>query len=160
VVSGSGTVSSIVANYKAGLDELDFNSIRQLAVVSRQQGLNLSELASHVSLYNFFRKTGIAEDKIESFISDVSSNELPAERAIELVYQLHEMSKKGSIPLDQISDYIKQKLEEKQKIDQDIKEANDVLQTKNANIEAVDEYLRLKEATTIQKAVTGFNHYW
>jgi hypothetical protein len=29
---GAGTVSNIVANYKAGLEELDFDSIRQLAV--------------------------------------------------------------------------------------------------------------------------------
>ena len=48
--------------------------------------------------------------------------------------------------LEHVPDYVKQKLEEKQKIDQEIKEANDALQTKNATIEAVDEYLRLKEA--------------
>ena len=29
---GAGTVSNIVANYKVGLEELDFDSIRQLAV--------------------------------------------------------------------------------------------------------------------------------
>jgi hypothetical protein len=29
---GAGTVSSIIANYKARLDDLDFDSIRQLAV--------------------------------------------------------------------------------------------------------------------------------
>src|SRR5215212_9159382 len=44
---GAGTVSSIIANYKAGLEELDFDSIRQLAVEARTHGLNLSELASH-----------------------------------------------------------------------------------------------------------------
>ena len=44
---GVGTVFSIIANYKAGLEELDFDSIRQLAVEARTHGLNLSELASH-----------------------------------------------------------------------------------------------------------------
>ena len=34
---GAGTVSSIVANYKVGLEELDFDSIRQLAVEARQR---------------------------------------------------------------------------------------------------------------------------
>src|SRR5215212_11340028 len=77
---GAGTVSSIIANYKVGLEELDFNSIRQLAVEARQHGWNLSELASHFRLYSFFRKSGAAEDKIESFITHVNSNELPAER--------------------------------------------------------------------------------
>jgi hypothetical protein len=47
---GAGNVSSIVANYKAGLEELDFDSIRQLSVEPRQHGLNLSELAVHFRL--------------------------------------------------------------------------------------------------------------
>jgi hypothetical protein len=62
---GAGTVSSIVASYKVGLEELDFNSIRQLAVETRQHGLNLSELASHFRLYNYFLKSGAAEERIE-----------------------------------------------------------------------------------------------
>src|SRR5919202_2863465 len=68
---GAGTVSSIIANYKTGLEELDFDSIIQLAVEARQHGLNLSELASHLRLYNFFVKSGAAEDRIESFITKV-----------------------------------------------------------------------------------------
>src|SRR5919199_3879088 len=73
---GAGTVSSIIANYKAGLEELDFDSIRQLAVEARQQGWNLSELASHARLYNFFRKSGAAADKIESFITIASPSDV------------------------------------------------------------------------------------
>jgi hypothetical protein len=51
---GTGTVSSIVANYKAGLEELDFDSIRQLAIEARQDGLNFADLALHSRLYNYF----------------------------------------------------------------------------------------------------------
>jgi hypothetical protein len=36
---GAGTVSSIIANYEAGLEELDFDSIIQLAVEARQAWL-------------------------------------------------------------------------------------------------------------------------
>lgn len=107
---GAGTVSSIVSNYKVGLEELDFDSIRQLAVQARQHGLNLSELASHFRLYNYFIKSGAAEDKVESFITKVSSSDVPPEKMIELVYQLHEISESESIPLDQVSGYIKEQL--------------------------------------------------
>src|ERR671930_1030801 len=86
---GAGTVSSIIANYKAGLEEMDFDSIRQLAVEARQHGLNLSELASHFRLYNYFVKSGAAEEKVESFITKVGSNDISPEKVIELVYQLH-----------------------------------------------------------------------
>jgi cell division septum initiation protein DivIVA len=142
---GAGTVSSIIANYKAGLEELDFDSIRQLAVEARQHGLNFADLASHARLYNYFVKSGASEDQIESFISNVSSSDIPPEQTIELVYQLHEISNNESIPLDQVSGYIKQKLEEKQKIDEQIKEADAILQSKNVSIEAINEHLQLNE---------------
>jgi hypothetical protein len=107
--------------------------------------LNFSDLASHARLYNYFIKSGAAEDKIESFIANVSSGDIPPEKVVELVYQLHEISKKESIPLDQIADYIKEKLEEKQKIDEAIKEADAILQSKNVSIEAINEHIHLKQ---------------
>ena len=142
---GAGTVSSIIANYKAGLEELDFDSIRQLAVEARQHRLNLSELASHFRLYNHILKSGASENAIESFVTNVSSNDIPPERAIELVYQLHEISKAESIPLDHVPGYMKQKLEERQKIDEQIKEADAILRSKNVNIEAINEHIQLNE---------------
>ena len=60
---GAGTVSSIVASYKVGLEELDFDSIRQLAVEVRQHGLNFSDLALHFRLYNYFVKSGQAKKR-------------------------------------------------------------------------------------------------
>ena len=122
---GAGTVSSVISNYKVGLGALDFDSIRQLALEIRKQGLNWSDLASHFRLYNYLiRKSGASEEKVESFITNVSSNDIPPERIIELVIQLHDISKSEPIPLDQVSGYINKKLEEKQKIDEQIKEAD------------------------------------
>jgi DNA repair ATPase RecN len=44
-----------------------------------------------------------------------------------------------------VSNYIREKLEQKQKIDEAIKEANGVLQSKNIDIETINEYVRLNE---------------
>jgi Homeodomain-like domain-containing protein len=85
---GAGTVSSIIANYKAGLDDPDFDSIRQLAVEARQHGWSFADLASHARLYNYFIKSGAPEHKIELFISKFSSSDISPENVIELVYQL------------------------------------------------------------------------
>ena len=142
---GAGTVSSIVASYKIGLQELDFDSIRQLAAEARQHGWNFADLASHARLYNYFIKSGAAENKIESFITKVSSNDISPERVIELVNQLYDVSKKESIPLDQVTDYNKQKLAEKQKIDEDVKAADSLLQSKNVSVQAINEHLQLNE---------------
>jgi hypothetical protein len=60
---GAGTVTSIISNYKAGLEGLDFDSIRQLAVEARQHGWNLSDLASHARLYNILSSRGQAKKR-------------------------------------------------------------------------------------------------
>jgi vacuolar-type H+-ATPase subunit I/STV1 len=107
--------------------------------------LNIADLASHARLYNYFIKSGAAEDKIESFIANVSSSDVSPEKVIELVHQLHEISKSESIPLDEIPGYIKEKLQEKEKIDQDIEEADAILQNKNVSMETINEHIQLKE---------------
>jgi hypothetical protein len=142
---GAGTVSSIVANYKVSLEELDFDSTRQLAIEARQHGLNLSDLASHFRLYNYFIKSGAAEDKIESFIDDINSSHLPPDKVVALVNQVFAVSSEQLIPLDQVPNYIKEKLEEKQKIDDQIKEADVTLQSKNVSIETINEHVKLNE---------------
>jgi hypothetical protein len=142
---GAGTVSSIVASYKVGLEELDFDSIRQLAVEARQQDWNLSDLASHARLYNFFRNSGAAEEDIESFIDNINSRDVSPEKAVQYVNQLYNVSKEETIPLDQVPNYIEKKLEEKKKIDHDIKEADAILQSKNVSIEAINEHIQLNK---------------
>jgi hypothetical protein len=71
--------------------------------------------------------------------------QLASEKVIELVNQLHDISKLEPIPIDQVSGYINKKLEEKQKIDEQIKEADTILQSKNMNIEAINEHIQLNE---------------
>jgi hypothetical protein len=55
------------------------------------------------------------------------------------------ISKEESISLGQIPDNIKQKLEEKRKIDEEIKEADAILQSKNVSIDAINEHIKLNE---------------
>jgi hypothetical protein len=143
---GAGTASSIITNYKAAVKDLEFDYIRELAVEARQHGLNFSELALHFRLYNYFVKSGAAEDEIETFIANVSSiGDIPPESIIQCVNQLFNISKSESIPLDQVSSYIQQKIQEKQKIEEAIKESNDVLQSKNMSIETINEHVKLNE---------------
>ena len=125
---------------------MDFDSIRQLSIDIRKEGLNWSDLASHFRLYNYLVKSGAAEKDIESFIANVSSTgDIPPEKVIALVNQLYDVSKSEFIPIDQVSGYIKKKLEEKQKIDEQIKEADALLQNKSVSIEAINEHIQLNE---------------
>ena len=77
---GEGTVGSIINYFKIGLDNSEFDSAREIALAAKKQGLNLSDLASNFRLHNFIKTLGAAEDKIESFISNISSTELPPKK--------------------------------------------------------------------------------
>jgi hypothetical protein len=112
---------------------------------AKKYGLTLSELSLHVRLYNYLVKSGASEDEIESFITNVNSGYIPRQKAIELLNQIHEISNAQSVIPDQLPNYIKQKLEEKQKIDEEIKQADAILQSKNVSIEAINEHLQLNE---------------
>jgi hypothetical protein len=139
------TVSIIVDEYKAGLDNFDLDSFRELTLEAKKRGMSPRDLASFFRLYNFFRGSGAKENEVESFITNINSGYIPPDKAIELVNQLHTISKSESIPLDQVPGYIERKLEEKQKLDEQIREAETKLQTKNVNIQAINEHLALNE---------------
>jgi hypothetical protein len=142
---GSGTVASIVEDYKIGLDNLDFSSFRDLMLEAKKRGMTPRDLASHFRLFNYLVKSGANENEIESFITNVNSGYIPLGKAIELINQIYEISKSESVAPDQLPNYIRQKLEEKQRIDEQIKEADSILQSKNVNIEAIYEHIQLNE---------------
>jgi hypothetical protein len=142
---GAGTVSIIVDDYKAGLDSFDLDSFRELTIEAKKRGISPSDLASFFRLYNFFRGSGAKENEIESFITNINSGYIHPGKAIELVNQVYNISKSESVPPDQLPNYVRQKLEEKQKIDEHIKEADAVLQSKNVSIEAIKERTQLNE---------------
>ena len=102
-----------------------------------------SELASHFRLFNFLVKSGTAEQEVEWFITNINSGYIPLEKAIELVNQIYEVSRGESISPDQLPNYIKQKVEEKQKIDEQIQEVDAILQTKNVKAKAINERVKL-----------------
>ena len=58
---------------------------------------------------------------------------------------LFNISKSESISLELVPDYIQQKLQQKQKLEQEIKEAEAVLQSKNVRLEAIEEHIHLNE---------------
>jgi hypothetical protein len=61
--------------------------------------LNLSDLAAHARLYNFFRNSGAAEEDIESFIANVSINGASPEKVIAFVNQLYNVSRQNQFLL-------------------------------------------------------------
>jgi hypothetical protein len=66
------------------------------------------------------------------------ANSLPPEKIIDLTNQLFDIAKSEStdVPV-----YTKQKLEEKNRLEEQIQEAGTVLQSKNVDIETIHEFI-------------------
>jgi len=69
-----------------------------------------SDVALHFRLLNYLVKSGAAEEEVESFITNVNSGYIPLGKAIELVNQIYDISKSRSVPLDQLPNYVREKL--------------------------------------------------
>jgi hypothetical protein len=64
---------------------------------------------------------------------------------IEYLNQIHDIAKEESIQLDQISDFVKRKIDEMKRIQEELKEADTLLQSKNASIETINQHIQLNE---------------
>ena len=60
------------------------------------------------------------------------------------IFQLFDIAKSESIPPAEIPDINKQKLEEKQKLEKQIQEADALLHSKNVDIETIIEFIKLR----------------
>ena len=47
---GAGTVSGIINEYKKGVDAVEYDSVRELSISCKKQGINLGALASSVRI--------------------------------------------------------------------------------------------------------------
>jgi hypothetical protein len=108
----------------------------------KKQGIGLNELAPFVRLCKYIKKLGADEDQIGSFIANCmnGANSLPPEKIIDLTNQLFDITKSESIPPDEVPVYTKQKLEEKNRLEEQIREADGILQSKNVDIETINEF--------------------
>jgi hypothetical protein len=141
---GAGTVTNIINEWKKGIEDSDYDSLRELTVFLKKQGIGLSELACSVRLKNYMEKLGANQDQIESFIANLANSPEP-EKLIDVANQVAHLSRSESIPLEDLSNHIKHKEEEKQRLEEQIQEAGAILQSKNVEIETISEYNQLKE---------------
>jgi hypothetical protein len=121
------------------------SSLSKLIISAPRSFVFCKRVGSFFRLYNFFRGSGAKENEIESFITNVNSGYIPPGKAVELINQIYGITKSQSVSPDQLRDYIKEKIKEKQRIEKEIHQANDVLESKNVSIESINDYIKLNE---------------
>jgi hypothetical protein len=98
---GAGTVSNIINEWKKGVEDSDYDSLREITVPFKKQGISLNELAPSVRLYNYIQKLGANQDQIESFIANLANSPEP-EKLIDVTNQVAQLSRSESIPLEEL----------------------------------------------------------
>ncbi|MGC2570460.1 MAG: hypothetical protein WA364_03035 [Candidatus Nitrosopolaris sp.] len=109
---GTGTVSNIIDDFKKGVQDSDYESIRELSVFCKKQGITLNALASCMRLNNYIQSLGANanESTLESLIANMANypNRDPA-KLIEAAAQISE----SDMPLEKLEDHVKALMAEK-----------------------------------------------
>jgi hypothetical protein len=141
---GAGTVSNIIIEWKKGVEDSDYESVRELAIYSKKEGSDLSRTATSIRLNNYIQKLGANQDQIESFIANLVNSSEP-EKLIDVANQVAQLSRSESIPLGELEDHVKQNEEEKQRLEEEIKHKRTILESTNVDLKTIEEYKQLKE---------------
>jgi hypothetical protein len=139
---GAGSVTNIVNEWRAALGFPEADELRELAVTLRRVGITAAQCALGFRIATLMLKIGVKEDSFESFISDVYNRckdigLSPRDTASHMA-DLLEFSK--TVPLSKIPDYIKEKTDEKRKLEEKIEDLEvytEVLQEQKKDAESL-----------------------
>ena len=73
------------------------------------------------------------------------ANSPEPEKLIDVANQVAQLSRSESIPLEELVGHVKQKEEEKQMIEEEIKQRRAILESTNVEIQTINEYKQLKD---------------
>lgn len=146
---GAGTVRPIIKDAKQK-DIPDIDLLREVALLLKNEDLDLSVLADSIRLENKIDEMDLSEDLVESFIENINihcfKRRLIAEEFINIINKVSALSKNLGIPVEHLPDYIEQKKSELEKVkgeteDAEIKQLQ-VLQHYNVTMDDLEEYKR------------------
>ncbi len=119
-----GAVTNIVNEWKHNLGFSLADDLRELAVTMRRVGVTASQCALGFRVAMIMLNMGVKEDDFESYILDIYNRckdlGLSPENIASHLKDLLELST-TNIPFSQIPNHIKQKVEQKQKLEEEIK---------------------------------------
>jgi outer membrane murein-binding lipoprotein Lpp len=155
---GAGTITNIISEWKEEIGIPTADTLRVLATELKRLNINASQCAKGYRLLNIINNLGAQEENIESFLTQIyklcTSKIIPPEVIVNISQQIVALGE--TIPFSQIPEYMQQKIEEKQRLEQEIKtlretklsaqnECDEALRSSNITIDTLHEYMRLRE---------------
>ena len=116
---GAGTVSNIIAAWKANLDQYVVEDLRELGVNLKKSAISPAQCARGSKLVSMLEKLGVNEDDFENFISSVylhcrRIDELAPHKIASYIENLIAFSK--TVSFSQIEQFIEEKKNENTKL--------------------------------------------
>ena len=138
---GTGTVSNILDEWKRAVQGSDYESVRELAVHCKKEGINIADLTSALRIRNYIKELGIDEERMEQFIARCVNSQDPQK----LVDVLERIGHIGlDVPVAELEEHIKQRQVGKEKIQHEIDEARPTIESVNAERQIIEGYKVLK----------------
>jgi FtsZ-binding cell division protein ZapB len=127
----SGAVTNIVNEWRYNLGFAVADELRQLAVTMRKVGITAAQCALGFRITTVMLRIGVKEDALESFVLDVYNRcqdiGILPENISSYLADLLEFSK--TVPFSKIPHYIKEKNDEKIKLEEEIEKLKAQIQT-------------------------------
>jgi len=144
---GTGTVSNIIDEWKKGVQNSDYESIRELSVFCKKQEVTLNTLASCIRLNNYIQSLGanVNESTLESLITNLAN--YPDRDPAKLIEAAAQISESG-IPFEKLEEQVKALMTEKETLEREIDEERAIFDGVHVDAEArrnlVEEYAQMK----------------
>ncbi|HEY7571475.1 MAG TPA: hypothetical protein VH796_08900 [Nitrososphaeraceae archaeon] len=155
---GTGTVSSIVLEWRSNIGIPDVGSIRQFATELHGLGLSASECALGCRILEIIKKLGINERDFELFANSVyrycSERNIPPADIVNISEQISLSN--HPVPISQLPEYIQSQSDEANKLKSEVKalkeeieaaqnEKDRILQNSKLTSEIVEEFAQSKD---------------
>ena len=144
---GAGTVSNIIDEWKKGVQDSDYESIRELSVFCKKQGVTLNALASCIRVNNYIQSLGANanESTLELLIADLAN--YPDRDPAKLIEAAAQISESG-ISLEKLEEHVRVLKTEKETLQREIDDGRTILDGVDVDVESrrklVEEYAQMK----------------
>ena len=143
---GAGTVSCIIKECRQ--NDPDFDLLREVAVIIKNEGMDLNFVSSSIMLKRELEVNGLNEEQIESLIEKIQvhcfKRGLDVGEFINRIFKISNISNNLDVPIDGLPEYVSQKKEELYgiigKVSDLESEKEDLLKEKNVTMDILLDY--------------------
>lgn len=156
---GAGTVTNIIQEFDDKLAEYEPEAIRELTEQLRKAGISPNDCVRGSQMINKMIDLGIDKEScltaIEIVQTRIIEEGVSPEKSAEILSQLFEISKSETMHLSKIPEYVRQKVQEKERLDTEVEagqmqlqiskaQAEMQLRQNNLTMQIIDSYLALR----------------